>query len=131
MMQRLTLLSAAILMVSIMPACADGPAEPDTAVMPGSAGVSSGGSEGSDGVDGAPGNSGPDSGDVQFEAPPEYACNFDHLVGQKASEIDRKQFGDRPVRSLKPGQMVTMEYLYGRINLQVDDAGVIKAVTCG
>ena len=40
-------------------------------------------------------------------------CEFSHLVGKK------------------PGQMVTMEYLEGRINLQVDDAGVITAVTCG
>ena len=25
----------------------------------------------------------------------------------------------------------TMEYMMGRINLQVDDAGIIVAVTCG
>ena len=59
------------------------------------------------------------------------SCEFPHLIGKKDTEIDRSQFGDRVVRSLKPGQMVTMEYLEGRINLQVDDAGVITAVTCG
>lgn len=61
----------------------------------------------------------------------EYACDFSSLVGKKESEIDRSQFGDRVVRSLKPNQMVTMEYLNGRINLQVNDEGIITAVTCG
>lgn len=68
---------------------------------------------------------------VDVPAPASTACNFDHLIGKKDTEIDRTEFGDRVVRSLKPNQMVTMEYLEGRINLQIDDNGIIKAVTCG
>jgi hypothetical protein len=71
--------------------------------------------------------------DITSPATPPAAtgCEFSHLVGKKDTEIDRTEFGDRVVRSLKPGQMITMEYLEGRINLQVDDDGVIVAVTCG
>lgn len=73
----------------------------------------------------------PACADGEQDAPAPTSCDFGHLIGKKDTEIDRTEFGDRVVRSLKPGQMVTMEYLEGRINLQVDDAGVITAVTCG
>ena len=63
--------------------------------------------------------------------PEENGCEFTDLVGQAAAEVDKSRFGDRTVRTLKPGQPVTMEYMMGRINLQVDDAGIIVAVTCG
>lgn len=58
-------------------------------------------------------------------------CNYSALVGQKESEIDRSIFKGKTVRILKPGAMVTMEYMFGRVNLQVDDSGTIVAVTCG
>ena len=63
--------------------------------------------------------------------PEQNGCEFSDLVGQKADAIDKTRFGDRTVRTLSPGQAVTMEYMMGRVNLQVDDAGVIIAVTCG
>lgn len=71
------------------------------------------------------------SSEAPATPPSASGCEFSHLIGKKDTEIDRTQFGDRVVRSLKPGQMVTMEYLEGRVNLQVDDAGVIIGVTCG
>ncbi len=84
---------------------------------------------------GAPGYAGPVTEDrvapEEPTQPEQTACDFTDLVGQKADEIDRSRFGDRVVRTLTPGQMVAMEYLAGRVNLQVDDAGIIVAVTCG
>lgn len=61
------------------------------------------------------------------------SCNYARLIGQKESEINRaEEFGDTAkIRILHPGDMVTMEYMEGRINLTVDDDGVIKSVTCG
>ena len=59
------------------------------------------------------------------------ACDFASLVGKNAKKIDRSVFGDRPVRLLRPGMAVTMEYLEGRINLLVDDKNIITQVTCG
>lgn len=35
------------------------------------------------------------------------------------------------VRTIRPGQVVTMEFTAGRLNLQLDEANTIVAVTCG
>jgi hypothetical protein len=35
------------------------------------------------------------------------------------------------VRTIRPGQVVTMEFLAGRLNLELDAADVITAITCG
>lgn len=57
------------------------------------------------------------------------------FIGKTATtqvvEQARKAAGARGARTLKPGQMVTMEYNAGRLNLDVDTANVITNVRCG
>ena len=56
-------------------------------------------------------------------------------IGRKVSDADveqaRKDAGAETVRTLKPDQMVTMEFLANRLNLNLDAAGVVTAVRCG
>lgn len=46
-------------------------------------------------------------------------------------EAARKAAGAERVRTIKPGQMVTMEYLEGRLNLYLDANGNIERIACG
>lgn len=46
-------------------------------------------------------------------------------------EAARKAAGAERVRTIKPGQMVTMEYLEGRLNVYLDANGRIERITCG
>lgn len=46
-------------------------------------------------------------------------------------EQARIDAGAERVRTLKPGQMVTMEYHYSRLNLDVDGNNVITNARCG
>ena len=43
----------------------------------------------------------------------------------------RRDAGAQMARVLKPGQMVTMEYREGRLNVDVDEANVITNLRCG
>lgn len=56
-------------------------------------------------------------------------------VGKAVSEADveqaRKDAGAQTARTLKPGQATTMEFNAARLNLDVDDKGVVTAVRCG
>ena len=53
-----------------------------------------------------------------------------HLVGQPADSFD---FGtlDVDVRILPPGSMMTMDHRPDRLNVDLDDAGVITRLWCG
>lgn len=57
------------------------------------------------------------------------------MVGSVATpaniEQARKLAGAQVARVLKPGQMVTMEYREGRLNIDVDANNVILRVRCG
>ena len=57
------------------------------------------------------------------------------FVGKVATaevvEQARAAAGARTARTLAPGQMVTMDYRAGRLNLDVDDGNVITGVRCG
>ena len=46
-------------------------------------------------------------------------------------EAARKDAGADRVRTLRPGQAVTMEYLAGRLNLYLDASGNIERIGCG
>ena len=46
-------------------------------------------------------------------------------------EQARRAAGAEVVRTLEPGQMVTMEYHPGRLNIDVDEQNVILDVRCG
>ena len=57
------------------------------------------------------------------------------LVGQPATaqnvELARQRAGAQTARVLKPGQMVTMEFIEGRLNIYVDAANSITRIACG
>lgn len=56
-------------------------------------------------------------------------------IGKKVTdaEVDqaRKDSGAQTARTLKPDQAVTMEFLANRLNLTLDEAGLVTAVRCG
>lgn len=65
-------------------------------------------------------------------------CNADaarSAIGKEATaevvEQARVAAGANVVRTLKPGQIITMEYHSSRLNLRVDDANVVYEVSCG
>lgn len=78
----------------------------------------------------------PDDGGA---TPPATAsCNAEaaqSVVGQQATaevvEQARSAAGADIVRTLKPDQVVTMEYREGRLNVVVDDNNVVTGVRCG
>jgi hypothetical protein len=57
------------------------------------------------------------------------------LVGKTPTEAEieqaRTDAGAQSVRSLKPDQVVTMEFNATRLNLDVDGAGAVVSVRCG
>lgn len=66
------------------------------------------------------------------------ACNADAAnayIGKAADEATveaaRKTAGAERVRTLKPGQAMTLEYLEGRLNLYLDASGNIERIGCG
>ncbi len=75
---------------------------------------------------------------TQPDATPPTACNADaaqrhvgHAATAEMIEAARKDAGASSVRTLKPGQVVTMEYLEGRLNLYLDASGKIERIGCG
>lgn len=59
------------------------------------------------------------------------SCAFDFLVGLK-SDVAQTQIASlgRPVRVLGPDSMATQDYSAERINLNVDEDGVVLSVNC-
>ncbi|BAN48201.1 I78 family peptidase inhibitor [Metapseudomonas resinovorans] len=57
------------------------------------------------------------------------------LVGKSADtalvEQAKRQSGAETARVLQPHQPVTMDYNSRRLNIDVDDAGVVKQFSCG
>lgn len=80
---------------------------------------------------------------VAGDGPPPAAADMDPcdptavqaLIGEQATddviEQARIDAGADIVRTLRPDQVVTMEYRAGRLNIDVDDAGVITGLRCG
>lgn len=65
-------------------------------------------------------------------------CNADAASGYVGKTADattveaaRKAAGAERARALKPGQMVTMEYLEGRLNVYLDANNKIERIGCG
>ena len=58
------------------------------------------------------------------------AAELQTLVGQDEAVLDGMRFS-QPIRVIRPGMMVTMEYAEGRLTIEVDEAGVIIGVRCG
>jgi hypothetical protein len=57
------------------------------------------------------------------------------LVGRAASPSlvshAKRRAGASVARVLRPGEVVTMEYLNGRLNVNVDEKNRVKSFTCG
>lgn len=72
---------------------------------------------------------------VQDGKDPCNAAAVQSYVGRKADaatvESARKAANANMARVLVPGQMVTMEYREGRLNVHVDGANTIVRITCG
>ena len=67
--------------------------------------------------------------------PPEMAapsCAFDFLIGQTFEQAEEQVKPlDRPYRIIRPGDAVTQDFSPERINLNVDETGMVTSVTCG
>ena len=70
--------------------------------------------------------------------PPPGSCDASQvqgLVGQTYTDAMQAQAkedaGASDVRVLKPNQAVTMEFIGERLNIELDDKGVISGVRCG
>ncbi|SFG41957.1 Peptidase inhibitor I78 family protein [Novosphingobium sp. CF614] len=69
--------------------------------------------------------------------PASQGCGAEQLsayIGQPASDevlaLIRQWHGDKPIRVLKPGSAMTMDYRPERLNIYLDDAGTIKEFKC-
>lgn len=63
------------------------------------------------------------------------ATRAQSFVGQAATselvERARAAAGASTARTLKPDQVVTLEYLHDRLNLRVDAGNVVTSIDCG
>lgn len=71
-------------------------------------------------------------------SPAPASCNHEpaqSMLGQPATaanvERARQLAGARIARVIKPGMMVTMEYIEGRLNINVDEKNVMIGIRCG
>jgi hypothetical protein len=65
--------------------------------------------------------------------PTENACgaaDLQDLVGRNATVLETMRFG-QTTRILRPGMAVTMDFSAERLNIEINDANIIEAVTCG
>lgn len=58
------------------------------------------------------------------------AARFGDLIGQDVTALERRlHLG--PVRVIRPGDMVTLDFRPERLNIRIDDNDVIESVECG
>ena len=69
---------------------------------------------------------------------PSTACGAEKVgkfVGEKRTDAISAQVarisGAKNIRWIKPGMAVTMDYREDRLNVRIDDKGVILSVNCG
>lgn len=88
------------------------------------------------GVANAPGSIGGNPGYAGDGVPPQEvagpSCAFDFLIGQTSDQaVAQITPMGRPYRVLTPGSMVTQDYSAERINLMIDESGMVQSVDCG
>jgi hypothetical protein len=54
-----------------------------------------------------------------------------HAPGLAILDQARERSGARTLRTLRPGQVITMEYSGDRLNLELDASGKVARVRCG
>lgn len=65
--------------------------------------------------------------------PPITACGageLQGLIGRNAAALETMQFAG-PLRVIRPGMAVTMDYSPSRLNIEVDAREIITRVSCG
>lgn len=82
----------------------------------------------------APDTASPDTSETVV-MPPEQAdaCkakSYQTLVGKPATDPAVPP-ADRLVRHIRPDSIVTMDYVFKRLNIEIDTRGVITGVRCG
>ncbi|MEM7739849.1 MAG: I78 family peptidase inhibitor [Pseudomonadota bacterium] len=71
-----------------------------------------------------------ETGDLETPDPtPCGAEGYQRFVGQPLAAVTYPS--ERRVRVLRPGVMVTMEYVAERMSIHVDDDGIVTRVICG
>jgi Peptidase inhibitor I78 family len=85
----------------------------------------------------SPGSGTGSSGPATSAPDPKQTCNADGIqwaVGQPATpdvvERLKREAGAKAVRVLPPGVSVTQEFMYGRLNVNVDTSNVITTLSC-
>jgi len=58
------------------------------------------------------------------------AAGLQTLLGQPASVLETMRFAN-PVRVIRPGMAVTMDFNPARLNIEVDAAEEITRISCG
>ena len=58
------------------------------------------------------------------------ALDLQYLLGAPARDLETIRF-NKPVRVIRPGMAVTMDFSPERLNIQIDREGRISQVTCG
>lgn len=79
------------------------------------------------------GESPPDPGVIDPPMPPVGACgapDLQYLVGKTDSVLQTMKFAQN-TRIIYPGMAVTMDYREDRLNIEIDDEGMIFRVACG
>jgi hypothetical protein len=75
----------------------------------------------------------PYPGDMPPPLPPEDSCgapDLQFLRGQPETVLQTMKFGV-PVRIIRPGMAVTMDYNPTRLNIEIDETGEIFRISCG
>lgn len=75
----------------------------------------------------------PYPGDIPPPMPPEDSCgapDLQFLRGQPETVLQTMKFGV-PVRIIRPGMAVTMDYNPTRLNIEIDESGEIFRISCG
>ena len=75
----------------------------------------------------------PYPGDISPPMPPEDSCgapDLQFLRGQPETVLQTMKFGV-PVRIIRPGMAVTMDYNPTRLNIEIDETGEIFRISCG
>ena len=72
-------------------------------------------------------------GETVATPPAEDACGatgLQNLLGQPASSLDSMRFS-QPLRVIRPGMAVTMDFSAERLNIDIDQNEKISRITCG
>ncbi len=73
----------------------------------------------------------PDAPNTQLPGPDSCGASaLQRLVGKPAKQLETMKFG-QTTRFIRPDTAVTMDYSPERLNITIDDAEMIAAVTCG